>query len=235
MDLDISFLFERPDLDQKAILTIEPLAPLSMVSSLPGSYYKSLDQPTKASLCGMLENIMGFHLGPKERKKIWRKMLQVHKKNFKIKESKQEISSVGYASLIGHLFEIEIPIVRPVRVCSYDDLWTQQLKHNDVRHLKGSFNIDYNLIKRKRALPKNDQGIVSDSTYSDFVKENHKNLPMYYTSPTPREFLAFEGSFIFNLKINSLLLDRLILSQEENNLCYLGTNEGWVDTSVTKL
>ena len=116
-------------------MTIEPLAPLSIVSTLPGSYYKSLDKPTKANLCGMFENVLGWHIGLKHRKEISNEMKKVYKKSYKITSFEEETSAVGYKSLLGHLFEIELSLV-PVIVARYDDYWTQHLKHDDARHLK---------------------------------------------------------------------------------------------------
>lgn len=231
MKLDLSILFQKPEKDKQVMLTIEPLAPLSIVSTLPGSYYKSLDKPTKANLCGMFENVMGWHIGQKDRSKIFKKMKQVYKKSFKITDFDVETSAVGYTSLLGHLFEIELPLI-PTIVARYDDYWTQQLKHDDARHLKGTANLSYKLIKKKRNLKTDDKGKISDKTYTDFLKENNSNFPMYYTSPTPREFIVFDGNYQIKLSMSSYLLQSLEKSLEENNIAYLGTNEGWVNLLI---
>lgn len=234
MKTDLSILFQKPEKDKQVILTIEPLAPLSIVSTLPGSYYKSLDKPTKANLCGMFENVMGWHIGKKDRSKIFKKMKQVYKKSFKITAFEIEISAVGYTSLLGHLFEIELPFI-PVIALRYDDYWTQQLKHDDSRHLKGTANLSYQLIKKKRNLPTDDKGKISDKTYTGFLKENNSNFPMYYTSPTPREFIVLDGNYQIQLSISSYLFESLEKSLEENNIAYLGTNEGWVNLSIKEI
>ncbi len=41
ISMDISPIFEKPDLSEKVKLTIMTLAPLSMVSEIPGSDYRS--------------------------------------------------------------------------------------------------------------------------------------------------------------------------------------------------
>jgi CRISPR-associated protein Cas5 len=46
-EIDITILKEPPKITEKVILEIEPLAPLSMVSDLPGSFYKALKSPNK--------------------------------------------------------------------------------------------------------------------------------------------------------------------------------------------
>ena len=234
MKLDLSILFEKPERDKSVMLTIEPLAPLSIVSTLPGSYYKSMDRPTKANLCGIFENVMGWHIGQKDRSKILKKMKATYKKTYKITDFEVETSAVGYTSLLGHLFEVGLPII-PQIVARYDDLWTQQLKHDDARHLKGTANLSYHLIKKKRQLPKDAKGKISDTEYTDFLKKHNSDFPMYYTSPTPREFIVLKGNYQIKLSMSSHLLNGLGQSLQENNLAYLGTNEGWVDLSIKEM
>lgn len=234
MKVDLSILFKKPEMDKKVQLTIEPLAPLSIVSTLPGSYYKSLDRPTKANLSGMFENVMGWHIGVKDRSKILKKVKAVYKKSYRINDFEVETSELGYTSLLGHLFEIELPIC-PAVVARYDDLWTQQLKHDDARHLKGTANLSYHLIREKQKLPTDDKGKVSDKDYGEFLKEHYSNFPMYYTSPTPREFIVLEGNYQIKLSMSSHLLEGLEQSFQENNLAYLGTNEGWVNLSIKEM
>ena len=231
LHVDLSILSKEPTRERQAILTIEPLAPLSIVSTLPGSYYKSLDKPTKANLCGMFENVLGWHIGNKDRSDILKKMKAVYKKSYKIAGFEVETSAVGYKSLLGHLFEIELPVI-PAIVARYDDYWTQHLKHDDARHLKGTPNLSYHLISKKRQLPTDDKGKVSDKTFGEFLKENCSDFPMYYSSPTPREFIVVQGNYEIKLSINSYLLEGLKQSLTENNLAYLGTSEGWVDLSI---
>lgn len=234
MKADISFLFECPTLDKQALLTIEPLAPLSIVSSLPGSYYKSLDKPTKANLCGIFENVLGWHIGQNERKAILKRIVTVYKKEYQISDFEIEKSLVGYTSLLGHLFRIDL-LFTPTIVLRYDDLWTQHLKDKDVRHLKGTPNLNYPLIKEKQRLPTDEKGKVVDDTYTKFIKENNSGFPIYYSSPTPREFIVLEGNYEIKVSINNSLLKRLKEALGYNNSAYLGTNEGWIDLSILEI
>ena len=50
-NIDLSILKKLPELQTQAVLTIRPLAPLSMVSELPGSFYKTMKFPSKKMLC----------------------------------------------------------------------------------------------------------------------------------------------------------------------------------------
>ena len=45
-NIDLSILKKLPELKTQAVLSIRPLAPLSMVSELPGSFYKTLKSAT---------------------------------------------------------------------------------------------------------------------------------------------------------------------------------------------
>lgn len=234
MKTDLSILFKKPDKDKQVILTIEPLAPLSIVSTLPGSYYKSLDRPTKANLCGMFENVMGWHIGKKDRSKIFKKMKQVYKKSYKIKAFDVEISAVGYTSLLGHLFEIEVPVV-PIPTCRYDDVWKQQLYRDGYAHPNGTPNLDYRLIPLKWHLDKKDNGTVTNDAITKFHKENKGGYPLYYTSPRKREFIVLENDYRFKLSMSSSLFIELSKSIDENNIAYLGTNEGWVNLKLEAL
>lgn len=233
MKVDLSILFNKPDKDKKALLNIEPLAPLSIVSTLPGSYYKSLDKPTKANLCGVFENIMGWHIGEKERRGIKKKLEKVFKKNFSIEELNFETSPVGYTSLLGHLFEIEIPLIPHIKM-RYDDVWKQQLFRDGYSHPKGTPNLSYNLIAQKEKLERKDGKITNDAITA-FHKENKGDYPMYYTSPRKREYIILEGNYQYKLAMNSMFFDALKDKIEENNIAYLGTNEGWVNLKIEAL
>lgn len=244
MKTDLSILFQKPETDKQVMLTIEPLAPLSIVSTLPGSYYKSLDKPTKANLCGMFENVMGWHIGKKDRSKILKKMKQVYKKSYQVLYFDIETSAVGYTSLLGHLFEIELPLIPPI-VTRYDDYWTQHLKDVDERHLNGTSNIDIKGIREKRKMYEELENISNNKDLKSNEKQKEKDkiikpfvakyCPMYYSSPTPREFIVLDGNYQIKLLISSHLLNGLERSLDENNIAYLGTNEGWVNLSIKEI
>lgn len=67
---NIDFLLNKPEISKHLKLIIQPLAPLSMVSEIPGSYYKTLDTPDKFKISGLLENILGWHFSKNDRGKI---------------------------------------------------------------------------------------------------------------------------------------------------------------------
>jgi len=102
MKCDLNFLLEDPDFSTKAKLTIDALAPLSMVTSMPGKYYRSQPEPTDEMLYGLLENALGWHISTKERNELLKQLKKKH--NQELYES-----GVGYASLLQfHLRFFEI-------------------------------------------------------------------------------------------------------------------------------
>lgn len=79
-NIDLSILKKLPELQTQAVLAIRPLAPLSMVSELPGSFYKTLKYPSKKMLCGLFENMLGWHFDNKLRLEIFKDMVKIRKK-----------------------------------------------------------------------------------------------------------------------------------------------------------
>lgn len=230
MKADFSLLFEKPDKDAEAILEIEPLAPLSIVSDLPGSYYKSIDKPTKNNLCGIMENILGWHLSVKDRQKLLKDLAKHYEKVYKLDEIAELKPNVPYKNysyhpIIAHLFEVVLEI-NPVVKLRYDDIWKQQLFRDGYSHPKGTPNISYELIPKK---------INSDKKIEDFFKEHKGGFPMYYTSPGKREYIVLGGSYRYRVKINQILLNVLKERTNEYNIGYLGTNEGWVNLKIQNL
>lgn len=236
----IELLFEQPKKDKAAILEIQPLAPLSMVSYMPGSYYRTEETPTKHNLCGLFENILGWHIGAKDRSKILKKLNLIYKKKYSIDDFidnhlESSKAASGYLPLLEHLFEVENPEFYKPQIVHYDDLWTQQLYRDGYSHAKGTMNISYELIHKKNKLPKEDNGSISNTTIGDFYNGNCDKYPFYYTAPRIREFLIVKGSYKFKLNISDSLLNAIQVCLRENDLGYLGTNEGWVHTKLEEL
>ena len=82
MQIDLSFYLEPPELIQRGKLTICVLAPLSMVSQQPGSYFRSELSPTKDMLYGLVENAAGWHFHEDQRKVIIKGLVKAVKKKF---------------------------------------------------------------------------------------------------------------------------------------------------------
>lgn len=245
MEIDISILFQKPEKAVKAVLAIEPLAPLSMVNTMPGSFYKTLDVPSKYHLCGAFENALGWHFdenfknrelgkgGKKEnlRSQI-RKQVLAHFKKQKAEIPIWEMSDVGYEPLLAHLFEVGL-VVKPALI-HYKDLWKQMRKRNDAySHPNGTMNLSFELIPLKLDLARNDNGTVTNYAVANFFKANTYGYPMYYTSAGSREFVvAILGNYQIGLNMTEGLFSSLETAFSENNISYLGTNEGWVNLKI---
>jgi CRISPR-associated protein Cas5 len=235
-EIDISVLFEKPDLEKSAILWIEPLAPLSMVTSMPGSYYRSQGEPSPFMIYGMLENMLGWHFDDKIRREILKKMKTEFSKKFKIKEFSSESSEVSYTPILQQHVKIEAPALFQPQKFFFEDYWTQHLKDVDERHAKGNRNYDGSLevqVNNIYSLPKDDR----DKQWRSIFEANHNRFPNYYQSPTKREFVATIGKYGFKIITNESLLNLLIetFDQSQNSPIYIGTNEGWIDLQIQKL
>lgn len=136
MKLEFDFLLEKPTLPTRGKLLIDALSPLSMVSSLPGKYYRSQREPTPQMLYGLIENALGWHISDKERKEIEKKL----KKKFGMELEK---SGVGFVSILQFHLRFSTSVIPPL--LHYDDLWAQHLKGGSF--LGGSRNYDNQAIK----------------------------------------------------------------------------------------
>ena len=246
-NLDISILQKPPQLGNSVILEIQPLAPLSMVSELPGSYYKTLKLPDKKMLCGLFENILGWHISLADRKAISKEVKQLRDKWTKQEKKGQkkslfetDTSIVPYTDytkgstflpLLMDYFEIQD--IKPVfsKIIFYDDLWSKAYRRADAAktHIGGTANLSYELIACKNDLWENEKEL------NEFFKNNLGGFPLYYSTPTIREFIAMDGIFEVKLLMD-IELDAIIQKQIlVNNLCFLGNSEGWVDLKIKKI
>lgn len=227
MTIDISLLFEEPKLDKEVVVIVRPLAPLSMVSNLPGSYYKTERVPTKQMLCGLFENLLGWHFSEDDRKRIFKEIKKHHSKKYKV-EIKEEKSESGYQLLLGYYFETTPQVLVPV-LKHYEDLWTQHLIGGDERHSNGSIHYDWR-IEYEREEVKGDS-----NAHTKFFKSNRGSFPQYYRAVPKREFIIAQGDYRIKLLIDARLLSKLKSIVEENNSGYLGTSEGWVDVNFQEV
>ncbi|MDR1895763.1 MAG: type I-PGING CRISPR-associated protein Cas5p [Prevotellaceae bacterium] len=236
-EIDISILWGKPMLNSTVILEIQPLAPLSMVSELPGSYYKTLKMPDKKMLCGLFENILGWHIALMDRKQIFEELKKVRKKQT-AKTFVDSTKGSTYFPLLMEYFEIQECVPKFKRVIFYDDLWKKAFRRSDaVVHPKGTANLSFELISQKRELPRNEKNPkqIDDKELEKFFKNNTDKFPQYYTSPTKREYLYMEGSYSVRITIDMDLYKMLQSRLADENIGYLGNSEGWVDLNFKLL
>lgn len=235
--LDLMILKEIPQLTVKAELRIEPLAPLSMVSEMPGSFYKTLKQPSQKMICGLFENVLGWHISLKDRKNIQGEIKKIRKKK-KIDFFNFSKGSTYVPLLIEYFCLDGDTTVDFLEVTFFDDYWSRCYRRADaVVHPDGTMNIDYRSIYKKWQLKRDDKKIeqVDKKELEAFFKNNLSSFPMYYTSPTIREYVDLRGSFIIPLLMDVKLFDLLSKELQINNVGYLGNSEGWINLKLTKL
>lgn len=236
-NIDISILKEEPLKDVKAKLIIEPLAPLSMVSELPGSYYKSQMYPSKKMICGLFENILGWHFDVKLRKTILNEM----------KHHRSDIpdyqSGSTFRPLLIEYFDLEDnPIIKFDSMCFYDDLWARNHSRRDSErvHYKRCRHINSTIVSEwDNELEK----IINCTELSDEEKKDKQSLinkryinsfPFFYPIlPTKREYIVMEnGSYQYNIVFDNNLYKQLTKQLSSQNIAYIGNSEGWVNILI---
>lgn len=244
-EIEISILQKTPSLDTKVFMVIEPLAPLSMVSELPGSYYKTRKIPDKKMICGLFENLLGWHISANDRKNIISDLKDLRKKQSKKEiglEFIDETKGSTYSPLLMDYFDVENVQPNFSKVVFYDDLWSKAFRRSDATgstptHAKGTVNIDHSLIRLKRDLSRDEKNEkqVDNAALGSFYGDNKDKFPFFYSTPTNREYISMEGKYEISIKIDSALLALLAKEIQHNNICYLGNNEGWVDLKIIKI
>lgn len=228
--MDISLIFEEPKLSSEAILQILPLAPLSMVSDIPGTYYKTRDIPDKFKICGLFENVLGWHFDKNLRAELAKEQQKIITKRTKDKGYTFPVSHSSYQPLLHSFFELGV--VRKNQSQRYNDLWKKAFARMDADvHPKGTPNLDYNILKLK--YPHLNEG----KPLFDFFKANAGSFPMYYTSPTLREYVTYqvfydEYPIEIKLTIHASLLELLKDELSRTSSAYLGNSEGWVEINL---
>lgn len=254
--LDLEFFLEPPELTENGKIVIEALAPLSMTTTQPGTYYRSQSSPTSDMLYGMIENALGWHFGPKDRTKILKKLRKIAKKkldrgdNLKKSEwitgKEDDESGVGYKSILQHHLKFVDPHIEPETV-HFDDLWARHVRGSGATFPGGSRNYD---IRLEKIVNMEKESIISfgDSAKHDIrdpqelvgVSEDDKvhfnairpQFPQYYTSPTPREYVIPKGNYVFPVKTTGTLKEKIKQAlRNPSSPIYLGTNDGWIEAS----
>lgn len=233
--MDINFLFKDPIMGSVKLL-LSPSAPLSMVSSMPGGHYKTLKEPTHIMLSGLFENILDLHLSIQDRKSI-RKKIETDLNKLKKKEGSKfqfvETNST-YLPILSHLFTVELVVQPPVSY--FNDLWKRLYRRSDATvHPKGTPNLDHRILAQKKQLPLDDKGKIVDKEYEKLFKENIGSFPLYYSTLSDREYIKVNGEYQIKLSMSIELYEHLSEKLEENDLGYLGTNDGWVSLKLEKL
>jgi CRISPR-associated protein Cas5 len=258
--IDLSFFLDPPERTVRGVLTIEALAPLSMVSAQPGSYYRSSPAPTDVMLYGLLENALGWHLDAATRKTLF-KTLQKQAKQIHGKSGWKDSawlsttptgSDSGYVPLLG--FHLAFDGTRDLpAVTSYDDLWARQAHRDDDKNfVGGSRHYDSSLedvVTRLKddgdlafgtlssditTLEQIDAGVPDKS--SVWPKALKPRFPYYFVSPTPREYVIPHEPYRFVATATPAVAEQIAAALDDpSSPLYLGSNDGWVEASWTVL
>lgn len=234
--IDLAVLQKIPHKIVKTKFVVEPLAPLSMVSEMPGSFYKTLNVPSKKMICGLIENVLGWHIDWRDRKVIQQDIKELRKRQKAVYSNEAKGST--YIPLLMEYFDIiDQPTIDFSEVCFFNDLWKRCYRRADeVVHPKGTDNIDYRYIPQKWKLKRDEKNRekVDDKALKEFFKEKIDFFPMYYTTPTVREYIHLHGRYIIPMLMDEKLFTMLYDILDTNNIGYLGNNEGWVNLKLSK-
>lgn len=254
-NIDLSILKKLPELQKQAVLTIRPLAPLSMVSELPGSFYKTMKYPSKKMLCGLFENMLGWHFDNKLRLEIFKDMVKARKKQKIDLKKEQFIYGSTYLPLLMEFFSLNgQPWFEPIKPLEegdigfmyYTDLWSRaRRRHDTYVQVNSSRHISLDVVKELH-----DEIMHSDSDGSNINKQidnwlkspdksnsekyNWQQLPFYYYTPVSREYIEIHGIIKIPINIDADLLS-LLKKNINNSVTYLGNSEGWVEVEITKV
>ncbi len=237
--MNLNLLEMKPLFSTVSVLTVDALAPLSMVAKMPGKYYRSQSAPTSEMLYGLLENALGWHLSEKDRNEIIKILQRRHGKT-------AEASGVGFKSVLQfHLrFGLGLTTV-PETVLRYDDYWSQHLRTGGLEFFGGSREHDAKLIPLVNAAAEKrvaltDSGGVRDEEVIIKFKEGDKiNLsvvrpffPRYYVTPTPREYVIPSAAYQYRVETSEAIASTLASAFEDPAApLYLGSNDGWVEAT----
>lgn len=238
-NIDLSILKKLPELKTQAVLSIRPLAPLSMVSELPGSFYKTMKYPSKKMLCGLFENMLGWHFDNKLRLEIFKYMVKIRKKQ-KIELKKEQFKQGStYLPLLMEYFDISgnISLKEFKSMFNYSDLWNRGYRRPESNiHLNGCRNIDVSLVAERYNLFTKWNDLASkkesNSKKDEWVKNNIGKIPCFYTSPTPREYICLDAVMEIPITMDIMLAEKLLTKNRISNICYLGNSEGWVNVEI---
>lgn len=241
-NIDLSILKKLPELKTQAVLSIRPLAPLSMVSELPGSFYKTMKYPSKKMLCGLFENMLGWHFDNKLRLEIFKDMVKVRKKQKIDLKKEQFIQGSTYLPLLMEYFDISgnISLKEFKSMFNYSDLWNRGYRRYESNiHLNGCRNIDVSLVAERYNLFTKWNDLTSkkesNSKKDEWVKNNIGKIPYFYTSPTPREYIFLDAVMEIPITMDLMLAEKLLTKNRISNICYLGNSEGWVNVELKQV
>ena len=152
--VDLSFYLDAPELTESGTLEITALAPLSMITSHPGTYFRTALKPPVNMMYGLIENALGWHFPEKLRKEILKGLAKQakkqHRKNPAYKDhpwlsgKPEQVALTSYFSLLQYHLDIG-EAEEPEEVMTYDDLWSMHLRDRGINYIGGSRIYDYRL------------------------------------------------------------------------------------------
>jgi CRISPR-associated protein Cas5 len=220
--INLGYVFDQETPTENVILEITPRGALSLVTTPSGNHYVTSKKPTFNMLCGLIENILGIHIGRKEREDILTKLFSVKAKD--LKKYQSYASEKAYLPLIFNQVK-----VKNILIPNYEIFVDTSMEHwsrpKSSSHYSGCKNNDYELENLK-------WDIKVEDKVDDIIMDK---LPTYYSTPKKREYILYKGKIICDLLLSPSLLNDLKIALEDRSCAYLGTSDGIVDLKITIL
>jgi len=245
----LALLNQPPDFSSTALLTIEAQAALSMVSQVPGKYFRSQRAPSNDMLYGLLENALGWHFGESDRTRILKHLFKLHKAS-----DSPHASGSGFQSLLQLHVRFGMRFIDEASTMpSYDDYWSQHLRTAGTEFYGGSREHDARLIPLVNATSTKDPDLkvtVTDSggrkdldVITQFQPGDKVSLtairpyfPRYYVTPVRREYVLPRTAYRYRIETSATIANILKEAVENPQApLYLGSSDGWVDASLQTL
>ena len=159
------------------------------------------------------------------------------RKKQKVTHSSNTKGSTYIPLLMEYFDVIDQPTIDFSEVCFFNDLWKRCYRRADaVVHPNGTENMDYRYISNKWKLKRDEKNRdkIDNHALEVFFKENIDFFPMYYATPTVREYIHLHGRYIIPMLMDERLFVMLYDILDTNNIGYLGNNEGWVNLKLSK-
>ena len=198
--IDLSFLRDDPtEKSAKARLLIEPLAPLSMNTTVPGKHYQTALNPPIRQIYGMLENALGLHFGWGDDYKIRQDIANDAAADVRVSYRDKR----DFQPLIAQYVDLE-PVQYPARE-TYDDLQWSHKWRDSAQTRNGAMHHDWR------------------------ATGDEPERYGYGKTLVQREYVVAEGRWIYAAQTTPMTLATLqeALTDPQGPL-YLGNNDGWV-------
>lgn len=203
--IDLTFLQDAPDeKPARGELTVEPLAPLSMTTSVPGKHYQAALAPPERQLYGLIENAMGLHFGWKDYT-IRQNIADDAAADVNVSGAKKR----NYQPIVAPYYDFEL--IETPETETFDDVqWAHKWRDSSETR-KGAMHHDWRATQ-------------DDAGHYGYGKTLVQRE--YVTTDGPWIYAVRSTSAALEALVGAL--------DDPRGALYLGTNDGWVHATIER-